>query len=121
MINEIDRAEDLYADGMAQVRMDTWSMGRVALVGDAASCRSPLTGQSTGLALVGAYVLARVLAGSIGHEAALARYEKRLRPFVVANRDIDIRHVRKACSRKTRSVRREVRWRWTLKVFRTGA
>jgi hypothetical protein len=34
---------------------------------------------------------ARELAGSIGHEAALARYEKRLRPFVVANQDIDLR------------------------------
>ena len=40
MIEELDRAEDLYADGMAQVRMDTWSTGRVALVGDAAFCPS---------------------------------------------------------------------------------
>jgi 2-polyprenyl-6-methoxyphenol hydroxylase-like FAD-dependent oxidoreductase len=91
MIKELDRAEDLYADGMAQVRMDTWSRGRVALLGDAAFCPSPLTGQGTSLALVGAYVLARELAGSVGHEAALARYEKRLRPFVLANQDIDIR------------------------------
>lgn len=78
---EIETTTELYADGMAQVRMDTWSRGRVALVGDAAFCTSPLTGQGTSLALVGAYVLARELAGSIGHEAALARYEKRLRPF----------------------------------------
>ena len=91
MIKELDGAEDLYADGMAQVRMDTWSRGRVALVGDAAFCPSPITGQGTNLALVGAYVLAGELAASIGHEAALARYEKRLRPFVVANQDIDLR------------------------------
>ena len=31
------------------------------------------------------------------------------------------RHVRMASSRKTRSVRRDVRWRWTLKVFWTAA
>src|SRR6185437_15208946 len=31
------------------------------------------------------------------------------------------RHVRKASSRKTRSVRRDVRWRWRLKVFWTAA
>jgi hypothetical protein len=31
------------------------------------------------------------------------------------------RHVRKASSRKTRSVRRDVRWRWTLKVLWTAA
>jgi 2-polyprenyl-6-methoxyphenol hydroxylase-like FAD-dependent oxidoreductase len=91
MIKELDRADDLYADGMAQVRMDTWSRGKVALVGDAAFCPSPLTGQGTSFALVGAYVLARELAESIGHEAALARYEKRLRPFVIANQNIDIR------------------------------
>jgi 2-polyprenyl-6-methoxyphenol hydroxylase-like FAD-dependent oxidoreductase len=91
MIKELEWAEDLYADGMAQVRMDSWSRGRVALLGDAAFCPSPLTGQGTSLALVGAYVLARELAGSTGHEAALARYEKRLRPFVLANQDMDIR------------------------------
>ena len=31
------------------------------------------------------------------------------------------RHVRKASSLRTRSVRRDVRWRWTLKVFWTAA
>jgi hypothetical protein len=31
------------------------------------------------------------------------------------------RHVRKASSRRTRSVRREVRWRWTLNVLWTAA
>jgi hypothetical protein len=31
------------------------------------------------------------------------------------------RHTRKASSRKTRSVRRDVRWRWKLKVFWTAA
>jgi hypothetical protein len=31
------------------------------------------------------------------------------------------RQVRNALSRRTRSVRREVRWRWTLKVLRTTA
>jgi 2-polyprenyl-6-methoxyphenol hydroxylase-like FAD-dependent oxidoreductase len=48
-------------------------------------------GQGTSLVLAGSHVLARELAGSAGHEAALARYEKRLRPFVVANQDIDLR------------------------------
>ena len=31
------------------------------------------------------------------------------------------RHVWNASSRKTRSVRRDVRWRWTLNVFWTAA
>ena len=31
------------------------------------------------------------------------------------------RHVRNASSRRTLSVRRDVKWRWTLKVFWTAA
>lgn len=38
--------------------MAAWSSGRVALVGDAGYCASPLSGMGTSLALVGAYVLA---------------------------------------------------------------
>jgi len=55
------QAPDFYFDAMAQVRMETWSTGRVTLVGDAAHCASPLSGQGTSLALVGAYLLAEEL------------------------------------------------------------
>ncbi|WP_405439458.1 FAD-dependent monooxygenase [Streptomyces avidinii] len=80
------RAPDFYCDAMAQIRMDTWSRGRVALLGDAGYCPSPLSGQGTGLALVGAHVLADSLAQAPGdHLAAYARYEERMRPFVSLN------------------------------------
>ena len=42
----------------SQVHIDRWSRGRVVLLGDAAHCASPASGQGTSLALVGAYVLA---------------------------------------------------------------
>ncbi|SDE31701.1 FAD-dependent monooxygenase [Glycomyces harbinensis] len=77
-------AEDFYFDAMAQIRMDAWSAGRVGLVGDAAHCAAPLSGQGTSLALVGAYILALEL-GRTGHEEAFARYEARMRPFVEGN------------------------------------
>ena len=51
-------APDFYFDEMAQIVMDHWSIGRVALVGDAAYCCSPLSGQGTSVALLGAYILA---------------------------------------------------------------
>jgi hypothetical protein len=35
---------DFYFDALSQVRMPSWSAGRVALVGDAAHCSSPVTG-----------------------------------------------------------------------------
>ena len=80
------RADDFYFDAMAQIRMDCWSAGRVTLLGDAGYCPSPLSGQGTSLALVGAYVLADSLAGAGGdHRAGFARYEQRMRGFVALN------------------------------------
>lgn len=76
-------AEDFYLDALVQVRMDSWTSGRVALVGDAGYCPCPLTGMGTSLALVGAYVLAGELAAADGdHRRAFARYEQVLRPYV---------------------------------------
>lgn len=79
-------APDFYFDSTSQVQMDRWSRGRVALVGDACGCPSPLTGQGSSLALVGAYVLAGEIAAAHGeHTAAFARYEETLREFVARN------------------------------------
>jgi 2-polyprenyl-6-methoxyphenol hydroxylase-like FAD-dependent oxidoreductase len=76
-------ATDFYFDRIAQVRMDRWSAGRVALVGDAAFGPSPLAGVGTSLALVGAYVLAGELAAADGgHDRAFAGYEASLRDYV---------------------------------------
>ncbi|MFC9815679.1 FAD-dependent monooxygenase [Streptomyces virginiae] len=80
------KAPDFYCDAMAQIRMDQWSRGRITLLGDAGYCPSPLSGQGTSLALVGAHVLADSLArGGGDHRAAYAAYEERMRPFVTLN------------------------------------
>ncbi|MBA9005185.1 FAD-dependent monooxygenase [Thermomonospora cellulosilytica] len=78
-------APDFYFDAMAQVRMDHWSTGRISLIGDAACCPSPMSGQGTSLALVGAHVLAEELGKATDHKTAFARYEARMRPFAEAN------------------------------------
>ncbi|MEV0276978.1 FAD-dependent monooxygenase [Streptomyces sp. NPDC050610] len=79
-------APNFYFDAMAQTRMDHWTKGRAALVGDAGYCPSPLSGQGSSLALVGAYALADELGRADGdHAAAFARYEERLRPYVELN------------------------------------
>lgn len=78
-------APTFYFDAASQIHMDHWSSGRVALLGDSAYCASPLSGQGTSLALVGAYVLAGELAVSAGdHPAAFARYEHEMRAYVKA-------------------------------------
>jgi 2-polyprenyl-6-methoxyphenol hydroxylase-like FAD-dependent oxidoreductase len=79
-------APDFYFDSMSQIQMDRWSQGRVALVGDAAYCPSPASGQGTSLALVGAYVLAGELKQAGGdHEVAYARYHEEMRRYVEQN------------------------------------
>ncbi|MFB6838270.1 FAD-dependent monooxygenase [Streptomyces sp. NPDC056361] len=79
-------ADDFYLDSMSLVEMDRWSKGRVVLLGDAAHCSSPASGQGTGLALTGAYVLAGELARAHGdHTVAFTRYEERMRPGVEQN------------------------------------
>jgi 2-polyprenyl-6-methoxyphenol hydroxylase-like FAD-dependent oxidoreductase len=83
LLDSMHDASDFFFDSMGQVRMDSWSSGRVALLGDAGYCPTPLTGLGTSLALVGAYVLAGELASSRGdHHAAFARYEEIMRPYV---------------------------------------
>ncbi|WP_033343644.1 FAD-dependent monooxygenase [Catenuloplanes japonicus] len=77
-------APDFYCDAMAQVKMDTWSRGRVTLLGDAGYCASPLSGQGTSLALIGAWILAEEL-GRLPVDAAPAAYETRMRPFAELN------------------------------------
>ncbi|MEN8650447.1 FAD-dependent monooxygenase [Streptomyces sp. 21So2-11] len=89
LLRAMHTAPDFYFDSMAQIRMDSWSKGRVTLLGDAGYCASPLSGQGTSLALVGAYVLAEELGrDSSNHLTAYARTEARMRPFVALNQAI---------------------------------
>ncbi|MBW8801318.1 MAG: FAD-dependent monooxygenase, partial [Streptomyces sp.] len=89
ILAHLDDTPDFYLDQVAQVVMDRWSSGRVGLLGDAAFSSSPMSGQGTGLALVGAYVLAGELAAAgWDHDAGFARYEARMRSFVEANQEI---------------------------------
>ncbi|AQW47756.1 FAD-dependent monooxygenase [Streptomyces violaceusniger] len=82
-------APDFHLDVAAQIHMDSWSRGRVALVGDAGYCGSPMSGQSTSVAMVGAYVLAGELKAAGGdHTAAFAAYERELRGYAAANQQL---------------------------------
>lgn len=86
LVAQLDAAPDFYFDAIAQVQLDRWSDGRVALLGDAAFCPSPLSGQGTSLAIVGAYILAGELACRPADPlAALGAYERAMRGFVAAN------------------------------------
>src|SRR5262249_33947385 len=84
-------ASDWYFDIAGQIDMAAWARGRVALVGDAAYCASPMSGQGSSLALIGAYVLAGELAAASGdHEAAFVEYDHLMRPFISVNQALGI-------------------------------
>ncbi|MFV5998517.1 FAD-dependent monooxygenase [Streptomyces sp. NPDC056231] len=83
LLRAMRTAPDFFFDSMGQVRLDSWSRGRVALLGDAGYCATPLTGLGTSLGLVGAYVLAGELATAEGgHRIAFRRYDEVMRPYV---------------------------------------
>ena len=82
LLAEMPAAPDFYFDITSQIRMDTWSDGRVALIGDAGYAAGP-GGNGTGNAVVAAYVLAGELAAASGdYAAAYRRYEQRLRGYI---------------------------------------
>jgi 2-polyprenyl-6-methoxyphenol hydroxylase-like FAD-dependent oxidoreductase len=91
LLAAMPEAPDFYFDSASQVRMGSWSAGRVTLAGDAGYCPSPLSGQGSSLALVGAYVLACELRAADGdHRAAFARYQQRMQDFAERNQQIAI-------------------------------
>jgi 2-polyprenyl-6-methoxyphenol hydroxylase-like FAD-dependent oxidoreductase len=83
LLTEMRTAPDFYFDAISQVRMDRWTTRRIALVGDAACCPSPASGQGTSVSLVGAYVLA----GELG-EDGFGDYEAIVRPYAEANQKL---------------------------------
>jgi len=83
ILGELDRTDSVYFDRVSQIRMQRWTRGRVALVGDAAFCVSLLAGQGSALAMISAYVLAgELLAAGGRYRDAFERYEARLRDYM---------------------------------------
>jgi 2-polyprenyl-6-methoxyphenol hydroxylase-like FAD-dependent oxidoreductase len=86
MLQFMPNSDDFYFDLMTQVKMKSWTKGRVALLGDSGYSASPLSGQGNNLAMVGAYVLAGELKKAQGaYPLAFKRYNELLQPFVELN------------------------------------
>lgn len=83
VVKGMRECDDFYMQEIAQVKLPRWSKGRVALLGDAGYCPSPISGMGTTLAIVGAYVLAgEILQHRDDIPAAFDEYEKKMRPLV---------------------------------------
>ena len=76
LLRRFQASADVYFDAVSIVDLPSWSSGRIALVGDAASCVS-LLGDGSSLAIAGAHTLARALVSG-----GLDRYEAEHRALV---------------------------------------
>lgn len=90
ILKSLRESKDFYCERQGFVKLESWSRGRVSLVGDAAYSSGASTGMGTTSAIVGAYILAGEISkhcGSAGKEgaegipAALEAYEQTFRPF----------------------------------------
>ncbi|MGW4531059.1 FAD-dependent monooxygenase [Nocardia sp. NPDC004340] len=82
MLADLPHLDGFYLDSLSKVTMKNFVSGRVALVGDA-GYGNTLAGFGTGLAVVGAYVLAGELAVADGdHTVAFARYEDIMKRYL---------------------------------------
>jgi 2-polyprenyl-6-methoxyphenol hydroxylase-like FAD-dependent oxidoreductase len=92
LLDALRAAQEFYFDAVSAIRLDSWSRGRVTLVGDAASCVS-LLGDGSSLAIAGARTLADTVAEAMAAATAgsrdawdaagaLSEYERRHRRLV---------------------------------------
>ncbi|ODM14914.1 hypothetical protein SI65_09666 [Aspergillus cristatus] len=98
ILQSLEDSNDFYCERLGLVKLESWSQGRVVLLGDAAYCPSATTGMGTTSSLVGAYILAgeiskhcgrpRAAGGDEGHatkdglSTALKVYNQKFRPFM---------------------------------------
>jgi 2-polyprenyl-6-methoxyphenol hydroxylase-like FAD-dependent oxidoreductase len=79
-------ATDFYLDSISQIHLDTWTRGRITLVGDAGYSPGPAVGGGTTIAAVGAYLLAHHLSTIPDVPAAFRAYEADMRTLVLRTR-----------------------------------
>jgi len=83
LLAEAQQADVSYFDKLCQIRMPSWTKGRVALVGDAGYCASAAAGMGASLAMYGAVAVAEALEKHHGNfEVAFQEYNQQLRPFL---------------------------------------
>jgi 2-polyprenyl-6-methoxyphenol hydroxylase-like FAD-dependent oxidoreductase len=83
LIGEIERADYFWFSDLSQIRMPSWTKGRVGLVGDAAFCASPAAGMGGSLAINGAAALGDAFGRCGGdYAAAFQNYNEAFRPAV---------------------------------------
>ena len=95
LLTEVQQSNAFYFDKFCQIKMPSWTKGRVALVGDAGYCASPAAGMGASLSMNGAAAVADALEKHEGNfEAAFKDYNDGLRPFIEEVQAMAERNVR---------------------------
>lgn len=83
LLEEVKKHPNFYFDKLCQIKMPSWTKGRVALVGDAGYCASPAAGRGGSLAIDGAAALADAFEKCNGnYKLTFKKYDNDFRPFV---------------------------------------
>jgi 2-polyprenyl-6-methoxyphenol hydroxylase-like FAD-dependent oxidoreductase len=83
LLEEVKNSKTFYFDKLCQMKMPSWTKGRIALAGDAAYCASPAAGRGGSLAIDGAAALADAFQKyPESFELAFTDYNKSFRPFI---------------------------------------
>lgn len=83
LLEEVKQSKTFYFDKLCQMKMPSWTKGRIALVGDAGYCASPAAGRGGSLAIDGAAALADAFEKcGDDFESAFSEYNTSFRPFI---------------------------------------
>ena len=110
LLDEIERSGNFYFDKFCQIKMPSWTKGRVALIGDAAYCASPAAGKGASLSVIGAAALADALQKHNGdHELAFRDYDNDPRPFMEEAQTTAASNVRELIPRTEEAIQKRNR------------
>ena len=102
LLEEVNKSDNFYFDKFCQIKMPSWTKGRVALVGDAAYCASPAAGMGASISILGAVALADAFEKYDGNfELVFQDYNQSLRPFIEEVQATAERNVRQSFIPKT--------------------
>ncbi|WP_441234200.1 FAD-dependent monooxygenase [Bradyrhizobium sp. 930_D9_N1_4] len=83
LLEKVANSTSFYFDKICQIKMPSWTKGRVALVGDAAYCASPAAGMGGSLAIIGATALAKAFQNNNGDfQLAFRDYDESFHPYI---------------------------------------
>jgi 2-polyprenyl-6-methoxyphenol hydroxylase-like FAD-dependent oxidoreductase len=83
ILDDLDPSKPIFLDSFTQIRLPSWSKGRITLLGDASGCLTMASGQGVHMAMGEAYVIARRLGRDRATVAqAFKEYEGLFKPLV---------------------------------------